>query len=110
MPEASDIVRAADRTVWPHSLLCPATCGPFLAGKARLLPLYHPSVVPSPTCWRTTDCGIGFLMISPKHKEDLWVGMGDGEDGVAAQGSHTTLPAVIIQHVIHLTAVHVHME
>ena len=61
MPVAFDIVRAAGRTVWPRSLPYPVTCGPFLAGKAQLLLLYHPSVGLSPTCRRTTDCGIGLL-------------------------------------------------
>ena len=36
--------------------------------------------------------------------------MRDGEDGVTTQRGHTTFPAVIIQHVVHLTGVHVHVE
>ena len=65
MPAAFDIVQVVGKTVWQHPLPFPVPfpvpCGSFLAGKARLLLLYHPSVGPSPTCRRTTDCGIGFL-------------------------------------------------
>ena len=64
MPVAFDTVQAAGRTVWPHSLPYPATCGPFLAGKAQLLLLYHSSVEPSPTCRRITDCGIEFYSLT----------------------------------------------
>ena len=64
MPAAFDTVRAAGRTVWLHSLPYPANYGPFLAGKVQLLLLYHPSVEPSPTCRRTTDCGIEFYSLT----------------------------------------------
>ena len=77
---ACDTVQAADRTVWLHSLPCLMTCGPFLAGTAQLLLLYHPSVGPSPTYRITTDCGNEFT-VSPKHKEDLWINMSNREDG-----------------------------
>ena len=77
---ACDIVRAADRIVWLHSLPCPMTWCPFVAGKDQLLPIYHLSVGPSPTCRRTNDCSNEF-MVSPKHKEDLWIDMCNGEDG-----------------------------
>ena len=53
--------------------------------------------------------GLSFIVL-PKHKEYVWVEMGDGEDGSATLGSHTAFTIVIIQHVVHLTAVHVHME
>ena len=60
---AFDIVRAADRTVWLHSLPYPATCGPFLAGKVQLLLIYHPSVGLFLTYRKTIDCGIEFYKI-----------------------------------------------
>ena len=54
--------------------------------------------------------GFGFARNLPEYQEDLWIGMRDGEDGVTTQRGHTTFPAVIIQHVVHLTGVHVHVE
>ena len=54
--------------------------------------------------------GLNCKKFQPKYKEDLRINMSNGEDGGLTQGSHTTFTIVIIQHVVHLTTVHVHME
>ena len=54
--------------------------------------------------------GLNFIKFQPKYKENLRINMSNGEDGGLTQGSHTMFTTVIIQHVVHLTGVHVHME
>ena len=61
MPMAFDIVQVVGKTASLRSLPYPASCGPFLAGKARLLLLYLPSEGPSPTYKGTIYCGIEFV-------------------------------------------------
>lgn len=77
---------------------------------AQLLQKYLPSGVPSLICSDRFKCVSEVFSLPPYYQKHFRVGISYGEDSITAERRHAALSAMVIQHVIHLTAIHVHVE